>query len=226
MGEASDLKRPAGGERIPDQTVKRLPVYRRCLSQASAIGVRVINSLQLAQMAGTNAAQVRKDLSYLGELGTRGIGYDVASLRAHLSEVLGVGERRRVALIGFGRLGSALLGYTGFVERGFDIVAVFDSDPARIGMRVDARGVTPRGLTVRSVSQLESDLLDQRIDIAIIAVPTEAAEAVAERVVRSGVAAILNFAAVTLDVPEHVLVRTVDIARDLQVLSYHLSRLA
>jgi len=224
MTSDSEQKRTCGCERVPEQTVSRLPVYRRCLMQASAIGVQVINSLQLAQMAGTNAAQVRKDLSYLGELGTRGIGYDVAALRGHLSEVLGVGERRRVALIGFGRLGGSLLGYRGFFERGFDIVAVFDVDPVRVGTLVDWHGAVPKGLTVRSIEHIERDLLDLDVEIVMLAVPMEVAQVMAERVVRGGVSAILNFAPVALELPEHVLVRSVDMSTDLQVLSYHLSR--
>lgn len=212
-------------DRVPDQTVGRLPIYRRCLTQAGAIGMEVINSLQLAQMAGTNAAQVRKDLSYLGELGTRGIGYDVAALAAHLSEVLGVGERRRVALVGFGRLGGALLGYRGFTERGFDIVGVFDSDPDRVGTVVDARGAVAKGLTVRSMKHLEADLRQLGAEIAILAVPAASAQEVADRVIKGGVSAILNFAPVTLDLPPAVLVRWVDMSSELQVLSYHLNRL-
>lgn len=222
----ADHKRTSVPERVPEQTVGRLTIYRRCLTQAAAIGVQVINSLQLAQMAGTNAAQVRKDLSYLGELGTRGIGYDVTSLAAHLAEVLGIGERRRVALVGLGRLGSALLGYPGFVERGFDIVAVFDEDPARVGTLVDSSGAAPQGLTVRDAEHMERDLLELAVEIVILAVPADSAQAAAERAMHGGVCAILNFAPVTLDLPTHVLVRTVDMSRDLQVLSYHLNRLA
>lgn len=224
MNHDTEQRREQPTERIPDQTVGRLPVYRRCLTQASSIGMQVINSLQLAQMAGTNAAQVRKDLSYLGELGTRGIGYDVAALRGHLSEVLGVGERRRVVLVGFGRLGGSLLGYRGFADRGFDIIGVFDSDPARIGALVDRRGGSPAGLTVRGIDVIEDDLRGLDAEIAILAVPPDAAQSMAERLVAGGVTAILNLAPVTLDLPEHVLVRSVDIATDLQVLSYHLNR--
>lgn len=224
MAKDSEQRRGASPDRLPEQTVNRLPIYRRCLMQAGAIGMAVINSLQLVQMAGTNAAQVRKDLSCLGELGTRGIGYDVASLHAHLSEVLGVGERKRVALIGFGRLGGALLGYRGFPERGFDIVGVFDSDESRIGTVVDARGVVPKGLAVRSTRRLEHDLKQLGVDIAILAVPAASAQATADRVVAAGVAAILNFAPVVVDVPPAVLVRCVDMSCELQVLSYHLNR--
>lgn len=225
MGTDPDQKRMSASDRIPEQTVSRLPVYRRCLMQAGAIGMEVINSLQLAQMAGTNAAQVRKDLSYLGELGTRGIGYDVPELHAHLSEVLGVGERRRVAVVGFGRLGAALLGYRGFAERGFDVVGVFDADPGRIGTVVDARGPVRKGLTVRGVKRLEHDVANLGVEIAILAVPAPAAQATADRLVKGGVSAILNFAPVVLSVPPQVVVRWVDMSSELQVLSYHLNRL-
>ena len=143
-------------EHVPDQTINRLPIYLRCLNQARAVGIAVVNSLQLAQMAGTNAAQVRKDLSYLGELGTRGIGYDVEALIAHISGELGLTASRRVAIVGFGRLGGSLLGYSGFSERGFDIVAVFDADPAKIGTSVG-------GVRVRSIDELESGLAEEAI---------------------------------------------------------------
>lgn len=211
-------------DRVPEQTVNRLPIYLRCLVQARVIGMQVVNSLQLAQMAGTNAAQVRKDLSYLGELGTRGLGYDVAALIVHVSDVLGLADRRRVAIVGFGLLGGALLGYGGFADRGFDIVGVFDEDPAKVGMVVDRRGAVHDGLTVRSTDRIEADLRDLGVEIVILTTPAKAAQAAAERVASAGVHAILNFTPVRLVMPPGVRVRPVDLSVELQVLSFYLAR--
>jgi redox-sensing transcriptional repressor len=206
-------------DRVPEQTINRLPIYLRCLVQAQSLNMPVINSLGLAQMAGTNAAQVRKDLSYLGELGTRGIGYDVEALIAHISHVLGVSETRRVAIVGFGRLGSALLGYRGFEERGFDIVGVFDADPEKVGTPV-------AGTVVRSADGLEEGLRELEVEIVLLTLPAEVAQGVADRVVDAGVRAILNFAPVRLEVPDEVKVRPVDLSVELQVLSFYLARMA
>ena len=204
-------------DHVPDQTINRLPIYLRCLNQARAVGIAVVNSLQLAQMAGTNAAQVRKDLSYLGELGTRGIGYDVEALIAHIADVLGLTEKRRVAIVGYGRLGGALHGYRGLADRGFDIVAVFDDDPAKIGAKAGE-------LTVASMATLERDLRDLGVEIVILTTPTYVAQEVAERVAAAGVRAIMNFTYALLDVPEGVKVRPVDLSVELQVLSFYLAR--
>lgn len=201
---------------IPPTTVQRLPVYLRCLVQASALHMPVVNSVQIAEMAGTNAAQVRKDLSYLGEFGVRGIGYDVDSLISHLSKHLGLTEHRRVAIIGYGRLGSALQSYPGFEERGMKVVAVLDADPAKVGTAVD-------GHTVEDVDSLEAVVEREGVEIAIITVPAAYAQGVADRLVASGVRAIMNFAPVQLQVPEGVEVRQADVAGELQILSFHLS---
>lgn len=204
-------------EHVPDQTINRLPIYLRCLNQARAVGIAVVNSLQLAQMAGTNAAQVRKDLSYLGELGTRGIGYDVEALIAHISDVLGLTEKRRVAIVGYGRLGGALHGYRGLADRGFDIVAVFDDDPAKVGT-VDG------DLTIASIDDLERGLAELDVEIVILTTPTFVAQEIAERVAAAGVRAIMNFTYARLELPEGVKVRPVDLSVELQVLSFYLAR--
>jgi len=204
--------------------VNRLPIYLRCLVQARVIGMQVVNSLQLAQMAGTNAAQVRKDLSYLGELGTRGLGYDVAALIVHVSEVLGLSSVRRVAIVGFGRLGAALVGYPGFADRGFQIVGVFDDDPLKIGKVIDRRGDVQDGLTVRSAANLEADLRELGIEIVMLATPPDAAQSVVNRVAAAGVCAILNFTPMRLVVPPGVRVRPVDLSLELQVLSFYLAQ--
>lgn len=203
--------------RVPRTTIQRLPVYLRALLQAQEEHRPVINSVDIAEMCGTNAAQVRKDFSYLGELGTRGIGYDVESLISHFSAVLGITGQRRAAIIGFGKLGGALLGYSGFPERGFEIVAVFDSDPAKIGAQAGALAVT-------SVDDLEDVLVREGVEIVILATPGEAAQEVADRVVSAGITAILNLAPVRLTVPEGVMVRHVCLSTDLQVLSFYLEQ--
>lgn len=203
---------------VPQMTINRLPLYLRCLLRAQESRMPVINSLGIAEMAGTNAAQVRKDLSYLGELGTRGIGYDVDSLIAHISRWLGLTADRRCAIVGFGRLGNALLGYDGFGERGFSVVAVFDQDADKIGTR-------PLGIEVHDVADLERVLQEQLVDIVMLAIPASFAVAVAHRVVAGGVKAILNFAPVLLDLPPGVAVRQVDLSTELQILSFHLAGL-
>lgn len=176
----------------------------------------VVNSVQIAEMTGTNAAQVRKDLSYLGEFGTRGIGYDVDSLIAHLSKHLGLTEHRRVAIIGYGRLGSAFQSYPGFEERSMKVVAVLDSDPGKVGASVD-------GMVIESTDNLEDVVRRTGVEIAIITTPGKHAQAIADRVVAAGVRAILNFAPVQLHVPHGVEVRQADVAGELQILSFHLN---
>ncbi len=201
---------------VPQTTINRLPIYLRCLIRAQSMRMPVINSVGIAEMAGTNAPQVRKDLSYLGELGTRGIGYDVDALIAHISRLLGLTRDRRAAIVGFGRLGSALLGYPGFGEHGCAVVAIFDSDPAKIG-------TLPLGIEIRDVADLESVLRELLVDIAILTTPVEVAQTMAERVAAAGVTAILNFAPVRLEIPPEVAVRQVDLSTELQILSFHLA---
>lgn len=202
---------------VPETTIQRLPVYLRCLLRAQQDSKPVVSSLQIAGMSGGNAAQVRKDLSYLGELGTRGIGYDTAALIAHVSRILGVNERRRVAIVGFGRLGGALRSYSGLPERGFEVVAVFDSDPAKIGLDAD-------GIPVRSVSHLEEGLAQTRTEIVLLATPASVTQRIAEKAVAAGIKALLNLAPVELDVPDDVAVRQVCLSTDLQILSFHLAQ--
>lgn len=202
---------------VPSATIQRLPVYLRCLLSAQAAQQQLINSDGLAQMAGSNAAQVRKDLSYFGELGTRGLGYDVDELVSHLLRLLGIEERRRVAIVGFGRLGGALQSYPGFSERGFEVAAVVDADPDKVGGDVG-------GLTVRHIDELADVIESEGIDLVVVTTPAEAAQSVADVAVAAGVRAILNLAPVSITVPDGVLVRHADLAVELQVLSFHLSR--
>lgn len=202
---------------VPEATIARLPVYLRCLHRAQQEGRPLISSLQIAQMCGGNAAQVRKDLSFLGELGTRGIGYETDGLIAHLSRQLGVDEQRRVAIVGYGRLGSALRSYSGLPERGFSVVAVFDADHAKTGLDAD-------GIPVRSMDGFESGLAETDAQIVMLATPADVTQAVAQRAVAAGVKALLNMAPVDLDLPDDVSVRQVCISTDLQILSFHLAQ--
>lgn len=202
---------------IPDSTVERLPIYLRVLREAQDRDIKVMGSPEIAVEAGTNAAQVRKDLSYLGELGVRGVGYDVAGLRDHVTKVLGLSTARRVAVVGAGRLGTALVSYFGMIDRGFTVVSLFDSDPARIGLSVGE-------VTVRDVADMEKALCEDCVDIAVITTPASAAQAIADRITGCGVRAVLSFAPVHVQVPATVALRDVDLSRELQVLSYHLAQ--
>ncbi len=202
---------------VPQTTVQRLPVYLRCLVQEQSRCVTVANSVRIAELAGTNAAQVRKDLSYLGEYGMRGIGYDVDGLVRHLTRWLGLEQVRHAAIVGYGRLGSALLGYGGFQDRGVSIDAVFDADPDKIGSTAD------HGLTVQPLARFAEVAQRDDIEIAILTVPASVAQSVADSVAAAGVKAILNFAPVKLSVPDDVAVRQADVAAELQILSFHLS---
>ncbi len=202
---------------LPAMTVQRIPLYLRCLLEAQGERLTVLNSKQLGERAGTNAAQVRKDLSHLGELGTRGIGYDVDDLVVHLMRRLGITESRFAAIIGAGRLGSAFLGYQGFVARGVQIVAAFDADPAKVGIEIE-------GLTVKSIDEFAQAVGNEGIELVLLTVPAVAAQRACDVVVAAGIKAILNFAPCTLSVPDDVTVRQADVAADLQILSFHLNR--
>jgi len=208
---------------IPDTTIHRLPLYLRCLLEAQERRMPVVNSVEMAEMCGTSAAQIRKDLSYMGELGTRGIGYDVKALITHISSALGITERRRAGLIGYGRFGSALLSYSGFPERGFEIVAVIDADPEKVGTQVESFAGP---ITIAPVQDLEKALTDAHVDLVILATPAQVAQELADRVVAAGVKAILNLAPVRLSHPDDVAVRHVCLSTELQVLSFHLAQKA
>jgi len=212
---------PAAGEftDLPEATVARLPEYLRALHAFAEAGYETVSSEALAAAAGVNSAKLRKDLSHLGSYGTRGVGYDVALLVGQIQSVLGLTERRAVALVGVGNLGHALARYTGFASRGFRFAALLDADPARVGERIN-------GLVVRHVDELERVVQEQRINIAVIATPAHAAQEVADRLVAAGGTSILNFAPCVLNVPDGVDVRKVDLAVELQILSFHERRKA
>jgi redox-sensing transcriptional repressor len=199
---------------LPEATVARLPEYLRALHHLADIGNDTVSSEGLAAAAGVNSAKLRKDLSHLGSYGTRGVGYDVALLIDQIEYVLGLTQRRAVALVGVGNLGHALAGYAGFVSRGFRIAALFDADPARVGEVIN-------GLVVQHIDDLDEIAAAESIAIGVIATPATAAQVVADRLVAAGVTSILNFAPCVLSVPEGVDVRKVDLAIELQILSFH-----
>ncbi|OZE08129.1 redox-sensing transcriptional repressor Rex [Rhodococcus sp. 05-2255-3B1] len=209
---------PSGVERvIPQATVTRLATYLRVLSILADEGVLIVSSEELATAAGVGSAKLRKDLSFLGPNGVRGVGYDVARLRAKIDSALGLDRGHRVVLAGVGNLGQALAGYGGFARRGFTMVGLFDNDPARVGIDID-------GLIVRHVDELVVACRELEATIGVIATPDESVHSVAEQLVSGGVESILSFSPMVLDVPEHVEVRRVDLAVEMQVLSFNSSR--
>jgi len=198
---------------IPEATVARLAVYLRVLAGLADGGRSHVSSGELATAAGVNPAGLRKDLSHLGPCGVRGVGYSVAGLRDRLTETLGGARSRPCVLVGAGRLGSALVDYTGFPSRGFEFVALLDTDPATVGSPVG-------GLTVAPVAELETVVAETRASIGVITTPAEVAQSVCDRLVAAGVRSILNFAPVALAVPAGVDVRKVDLSVELQVLAF------
>lgn len=203
--------------RIPEATVARLPLYLRGLD-AFPVGVAAtVSSDELADLAGVNAAKVRKDLSYLGTYGTRGVGYDADFLRFEISRALGVANTWPVVVCGMGNLGRALANHTGFTERGFPVVAAIDTDPDKVGAEVD-------GVPVHAPSELASIVAEHEIAVGVIATPPEAAQGAADRLVEAGVMSIMSFAPIVLAVPDGVDLRAVDLAAELQILGFHLHR--
>ncbi len=202
--------------KVAESTIRRLSLYLRFLEEFEGQGIGTVSSGALASRGGTTSAQVRKDLSFFGSFGKRGLGYPVPELADRLRQILGLKRRYRVALIGAGKIGSALVQYRGFKQRGFDIVAIFDSDPSKVGRQWN-------GLTVLDIEALEKEVSRQPIDMAVLVTPAEAAQAVADRIVTLGVKAILNFAPVQLNVPDDIIVKTVNLALELETLSYALA---
>lgn len=202
-------------KRIAESTVRRLSAYLRFLEEFEAQGHQTISSGELAAQGGATSAQVRKDLSFFGSFGKRGLGYSVSALSSSLREILGLGRQWNVVIVGAGKIGAALAQYEGFRARGFNVVGVYDEDPARVGGTLD-------GVVVRDQRELEADIARLKPHIALIAVPAEAAQALVDRVVRSGIRAILNFAPTPLTVPEKVTLRSVNMALELEILSYAL----
>lgn len=204
--------RPAG--RIPEATVARLPVYLQALARSREQGESTLSSEGLARAAGVNSAQVRKDLSYLGSYGTRGVGYQVEELVEEISSVLGVTRDRPVVIVGIGNLGRALASYDGFRQRGFEIRALLDADPTKIGTSVGGTSVEP-------VASLADIIRERAITIAVLATPAGPAQDVADALVEAGITAILNFAPAHIRVPPHVTSRRIDLSTELQILSFY-----
>jgi redox-sensing transcriptional repressor len=203
-------------KRIAESTVRRLSAYLRFLEESAQRGAETISSEELARRGGTTSAQVRKDLSFFGSFGKRGLGYSVPELIASLREILGLQREWKVIIVGAGKIGMALGQYEGFEERGFIVTAVYDTDPRKIGTRWG-------GTQVRDMAQAESEIARDKPDIAVLAVPAREAQSAADRIVRAGVTAILNFAPTQLQVPPEVSVRNVNMAMELEGLSFILS---
>jgi redox-sensing transcriptional repressor len=213
-GQPAERPYPGG---IPEATVARLPVYLRALYTLAERGVSTVASDELATAAGVNSAKLRKDLSYLGSYGIRGVGYDVEYLVYQVSRALGLTQNWPVVIVGAGNLGRALANYGGFVSRGFRISAVLDSDQSLVGRELGS-------VVVRPVSELEAVVASSGVAIGVIATPAGAAQAVCDRLVAAGVTSILNFAPLVLTVPEGVDVRKVDLSIELQILAFHAQR--
>jgi redox-sensing transcriptional repressor len=203
--------------RIPERAIMRLSIYLRCLEELRTDGTLAVSSQQLAKRFGLNSAQVRKDLAYFGQFGVRGLGYYTEELKENLERILGLTRQWEVALVGLGNLGSALLNYRGFQQRGFRLAVAFDNDPSKVGMRIG-------GVPVFGVERIAPVLRRRRIRMAVITVPPGAAQAVANQLVAAGVNAILNFAPTQLSVPKRVKVQNVDLSVMLKTLSFYTAR--
>jgi redox-sensing transcriptional repressor len=199
-------------KRIADSTVRRLSAYLRFLEDFEQRGLTTISSEELANRGGTTSAQVRKDLSFFGSFGKRGLGYSVPELAGRLREILGLGREWRVVIVGAGKIGAALAQYRGFRQRGFIILAAYDNNADKIGRKLD-------GISIRDIEHLERDAQREHPDI----VPGEEAQRVVDRVVRAGVKAILNFAPTQLHAPADVAIKTVNMAMELEGLSFALT---
>ena len=201
---------------IPPATVQRLPLYLQCLDQIDTNSVG-ISSKKIAEIAKVNDAQVRRDLSYLGTLGTRGVGYDVITLRKQLELELGLVDGLSAIIVGIGNLGSALAEYGGFKEKGFKIVGLFDEDTKKLNKQI-------AGLTVNPLSKMKDVCDKYNVAIGIIATPEEVAEEIADKLVHCGIKSILNFAPAMLKNKPGIQIRSVDLSQELQILSYYLDR--
>lgn len=201
--------------RVPEATVTRLSIYSRFLERLDRNGITTVSSGEIADGVGVSPAQVRKDLAYFGEFGTRGVGYNVKDLLKYTLKILGLDQEWALAIVGAGNLGFALCTYRGFNVRGFNIVGVFDKDTERVGKRIG-------NLVVQPLSQFPETAQKENIRIGVIAVPTSAAQEVADMMVKNGVQAILNFAPVGLNVPDEIEIRNVDLSVKLEVLTFNL----
>jgi redox-sensing transcriptional repressor len=203
-------------KRIADSTVRRLSAYLRFLEDFETRGLSTISSDELAKRGGTTSAQVRKDLSFFGSFGKRGLGYSVPELASQLREILGLGKEWRVVIVGAGKIGAALAQYRGFRQRGFSILAAYDNNHDKIGRQLE-------GIPVRDIDQLEKDIPREKPDIVVLTVPSDQAQNLLDRVVKLGIKAILNFAPTQLQAPPDVTVKTVNMAMELEGLSFALT---
>jgi redox-sensing transcriptional repressor len=203
--------------KIPEMTIRRLSIYSRCLLQLEEDGVKTISSQELAERFNLNSAQVRKDLAYFGEFGVRGIGYYVVGLKTELQRILGLDREWPVALVGLGNLGSALFHYKGFRRQGFRVAVVFDDDPAKVGREIE-------GVPIVATRDIAREVKARAIQIAVLAVPAEAAQSVTDELVAAGIKAVLNFAPARLRVPKPTRLKNVDLSIELETLSFYLAQ--
>jgi len=206
-------------EKISELTTNRLSVYLRCLNTLAAAGIMRISSQSLAEQFNLNSAQIRKDLGYFGEFGVRGIGYNVADLRNHITHILGLDKPHRVGIVGAGRLGTALANYRGFARSNFSVAALFDNDAKKIGRRVGEHKIL-----IHDVQTMPRLVGEASLDVMVIAVPARVAQKVLNQIMSAGVKAVLNFAPASLQARLDVKVKTVDLTTSLESLSYYLAR--
>ena len=202
-------------KKIPETTISRLFVYLREIAELDKVGIKTISSADLGERTNLSDAQVRKDLGYFGQFGVSGSGYSIKDLKVALEKILGKDKTWNVAMVGVGHLGSALLAYSGFLRHGLDIVAAFDTDIRKIGKKFE-------NLTIQAVDEIPKTVAKKNIALCIIAVPAREAQEMADILTAAGVKCILNFAPASLNVPEHVKVKDVDLSRELETLSYFL----
>lgn len=202
--------------KIPEATINRLSIYSRFLELEELNGVVTVSSNEIAKKIGITPAQVRRDLAYFGEFGTRGVGYNVKDLKENIMRILGLHKRWNIALIGAGNLGRALINYKGFSERGFDIVAVFDNNPNKIGKIIRDKKI----LDIKR--DLEKTVKEFNINLAIVAVTAISAQEVVDDLVKAGIKGIINFAPISISVPSDVIIRRVDLASQLEVLTFNI----
>jgi len=201
---------------VSESTVKRLSKYLRTLSYLEENGIRTISSEKMAQIEGISSAQVRKDLSFFGSFGKRGLGYNVSMLKKKVEDILGLNRPWNIALIGVGNLGTALIDYNEFRKKDFHIILAFDNDPKKIGKKV-------KGVEVIDIKNLREEVIKHNISIAIITVPAEAAQKIVDLLDQTGVKAILNFTPRTLNPPDSITIRNEDTSTELEALTYYIT---
>ncbi|MGB9839547.1 redox-sensing transcriptional repressor Rex [Thermovenabulum sp.] len=201
--------------KIPDATIGRLTAYSRFLKEADEKGISTVSSQNIAEATGVTPAQVRKDLAYFGEFGTRGVGYNPKELYNYIMKILGLDKKWNVAIFGAGNLGTALSQYRGFLERGFEIVCMFDTDPEKVGKKIN-------NIEIYHLDELKEKAKELNIELAIVAVPAQVAQEVVNMIVESGIRGIINFAPVNIFVPDNIVLRRVDLASQLEYLTYYL----